>query len=173
MPNKTLFFSYCAPIDAEPYVEFEDFINEAIIRNRDVIIYLTTNGGSMNLSQNMIDVINRFPNSIKVIVTGYCYSAGLYIITNINCPVEIASATSGMCHFPYTEVNTKSLKDEDSWDYFQMKTEKEFIEEYLKNIKHILTDREVEKIMDGKEVWLNTERMKSLIVKSNSETKGA
>lgn len=161
--NKEMVFTYSNEINSEAYLEFEDFMNMATIRNRDVVIYFSTNGGVMHLAQNMIDMINNFKNNIKVIVTGFCYSAGLYIITNINCPVEVKPATSGMAHFPYTEVNTKSLKDEDSWDYFQMNTEKEFIEEYLKNIRHILTEKEIEKIMDGKEVWLNTQRMIELI----------
>jgi ATP-dependent protease ClpP protease subunit len=161
--KKTLFFNYCAPIDSEPFMDFEAFMNDAIIKNRNAIIYFTTNGGSMSLSQNMIEMINNFPNDIRIVVTGYCYSAGLYVITNVKCPVEIKAATSGMAHFPYTDLNSKALKDEDSWDYFQLATEKEFIEEYLRNIKQILTEKEIEKIMDGKEVWLKTDRMIELV----------
>lgn len=161
--KKELIFTYDAPIDCEAYVCFEDFMNEAIIKNRDVVIYLSTGGGAMHLAQNMVDIINNFKNKIKVIVTGYCYSAGMYIISNINCPVEIKPATSGMIHFPNLDINTKNLKDEDSWDYFQMTTEKESIDEYLRNIKHIMNEKEISKIENGKEVWLNTERMKELI----------
>lgn len=161
--RKEIIYTYDAPIDCEPYFHFEDFINEAVIKNRDVVLYFTTNGGAMHLAQNMVDVINNFKNNIKIIVTGYCYSAGMYIIANVNCPVEIKSATSGMIHFPNLDINTKNLKDEDSWDYFQMTTEKESIDEYLRNIKHIMNEKEISKIENGKEVWLNTERMRELI----------
>lgn len=163
--------TYCGEIDPENYFEFEFEINEARKRQQDVVVYFSTNGGSMCLAQNIVHIINTFPYKIKLIASGFIYSAGLYIFANVFREKELFSSTTGMAHFPFQELNSKNLKDVESYDYFAQSNDSDTIEEYLENIKSILTENEIKKVMNGKEVWLKTDKLIPL-VKNNLEKKG-
>jgi len=75
----------------------------------------------------------------------------------------VYGTTTFMVHFPNLDINTKNLKDKDSWDFFISTTEEDNYDEYMKNIKHGLYKDEIEKVRNGKEVYLKKDRMVEIL----------
>jgi hypothetical protein len=150
----------------ESYEKFEQKVNEALEKEQDLTIYICTNGGEFCLSQNMTDIINNYPYYVEVIFSGWVFSAGMYIMTNLDynlVDVNLTEATEGMVHLVDMSLSMRGFKDKDSYSSFAKKNGNIINECYLKNIKRFLTEKEMKVVNSGKEVYLNHDRMAQII----------
>jgi ATP-dependent protease ClpP protease subunit len=158
--------TFFGEIGIENYEAFEQKMNESLEKEQDLTIYISTGGGAMCLSQNMVDLINNYPYYIEVIFSGFTYSAGMLLLTKIDytlVDVNIMEGTEGMVHLADMSLSMRGFKDEDSYSSFAKKNGNIINESYLKNIKRFLTEKEMRVINKGKEVYLNHDRLAQII----------
>ena len=156
----------------ESYATFEQKMNEALEKEQDITIYIITVGGEFCLSQNMTDIINNYPYYVEVIFSGWVFSAGMYILTNLDytlVDVNLTEATEGMVHLADMHLSSRGFKDENSYSSFAKNNEHIINESYLKNIKRFMTEKEMRVVNKGKEVYLNHDRLAQIIETLSNE----
>jgi len=154
--------TFFSNIEPESFVSFEDIMNENLRKGNEVNLYIGTNGGYLALAEIMVDIINNYPYNLNITYVGMVYSAGMLLFSKIKRPFKITDTLTGMLHYPYTDVNSKNLKDEESFDYFTLQQDQKSLEFYLSEISRFLSDLEIQKIKNGKEVYLDNERMREM-----------
>lgn len=128
-------------------------------------IYFTTEGGQVDVAESVIDIVNKNKDKIEIIFYGEVFSAGMYIFLKADCQKWVLPDTTGMYHYSWQEVTIKEGgKPSSAYDIFamkEMKRAKTRTVEYLKTTK--LTDKEVNSIKAGKDVYFSYERMLALL----------
>ena len=158
--------TFFGEINIENYELFEQKINESIEKEQDLTIYISTGGGSMCLSQNMVDMINNYPYYVEVIFSGFTYSAGMLLLSKLDytlVDVNIMEGTEGMIHLSDLEVSWRNMKNKHSYEHFLKENGKIHDECYLAPLLPFLSDEEKVDIYDGKEVYLNHNRLSEII----------
>lgn len=161
--RKTVNITYTGEICDEIYYVFLDEINEAIKRNWDVKFYFSTFGGSMGLMENMVQIINEFPNNIEIICNEFLLSAGLMFVANVKRPIIIGNSCMGLVHAPSIMLESRGTKKKTGFDSFMQQHDEMFLREYLQNIKPILTEDEIKDVEAGEDVCIGAERIRELI----------
>lgn len=161
--KKTLNVTYYGAICNENYFIFQDDINEAIKRNYNVRLFFSTEGGSLGVAEDMINIINSFPNDIEIFCSEYLLSAGLFIIGNIKRKVNISDSCIGLVHTPSIALESRGTKKKNGFDSFMQKQEDIFNDIYLKNIKCVLTQEELKDVISGEDICIEPERIRKLI----------
>lgn len=128
-------------------------------------IYFTTDGGQVDVAESIIDMVNKNKEYIGITFYGEVFSSGMYIFLKATCEKWILPDTTGMYHYSWQEVTIKEGgKPSSSYDIFcmkEMKKAKNRTIEYLKTTK--LTDKEINAIRAGKDVYFSYERMLALL----------
>ena len=164
--------TFFGKIGIENYEAFEQKMNESLEKEQDLTIYISTGGGAMCLSQNMVDLINNYPYYIEVIFSGFTYSAGMLLLTKIDytlVDVNIMEGTEGMVHLSDMEVSWRGMKNKHSYENFLKENGNIHDECYLAPLLPFLTKEEIENVYDGKEVYLNHNRLEEIIVTLQKE----
>lgn len=166
-PKKTINVTYYGEICDENYFVLQKDLNEAIRRNYDVRLFFSTVGGSMGVAEDIIEMVNAFPNKIEVICNEWLLSAGLMIVAGIRHPIKIGNSCIGLAHVPSMMLESRSTKKKNSFDSFMQRQEEVFIEEYLKKIKSVLTEEEIKEIRAGEDACIDAVRIRQMIENSN------
>jgi hypothetical protein len=128
------------------------------------LLYLSLDGGSIGYASTIIDMINRTPQ-LTVVGSNRLYSAGLWIFSEIKVPKELSDRTRGMWHQGTLEV-TMNTDGKMTYiaDKFSMRRHKQDQDDIIMGLarKLSMTDKEIEKIMKGKDVYFTYERMKEM-----------
>lgn len=161
--KKTINITFYGEIADENYFMFQEDINDAIKRNYNVRMFLSTCGGSMGEASDLVKIINSFPNDINIYCNEYLLSAGVMMINKITRPIYIGDSCIALIHTPSILLESRGTKKKNSFDSFMQKQEERFTEDYLKDIKHILTEDEIKDIKNGEDVCLNAERTRMLV----------
>ncbi len=129
-------------------------------------IYFTSPmGGISDVAVAIIDFINKNKDKIGVTFYGEIFSAGMVIFLSIEAEKGITKDTRGMYHFAWQEMSiSETGKPSGEYDIFSMKEMKRSKERsiaFLKTTK--LTDKEINTIKRGKDVYFSYDRMLELL----------
>jgi ATP-dependent protease ClpP protease subunit len=129
-------------------------------------IYFTSEtGGSSDIGMAIIAFINENKNRITMSFYGELFSAGMRIFLEVACPKKVLFDARGMFHFSWQEMAINETgKPSGQYDSFcmkEMKRSKERTFGFLKTTK--LSDKEINAIMKGKDVYFPYERMTELL----------
>lgn len=129
-------------------------------------IYFTCpNGGNADINEAIINFINKNKAVIGMTFYGELFSSGMSIFLGVECHKIILPYTRGMYHFSWQEMNiSETGKPSSDYDIFSMKEMKKAREKsiaFLKTTK--LSEKEINTIKKGKDVYFSHERMLELI----------
>lgn len=133
--------------------------------NDKLAIYFTSEGGYTDVSEAIIDLINKNKEYIGITFYGEIFSAGMEIFLRTECPKFILKGTRGMYHFSYQELTISEggqpSGDYDNFCYKEMKNCKAITLEYLKSTP--LNEKEISKIKRGKDVYFPYDRLLQIL----------
>lgn len=122
-------------------------------------------GGLSDVNVALIDFINKNKDRIGMTFYGELFSSGMVVFLSVQCQKSILKDTRGMYHFAWQEMTINETgKPSGEYDIFSMKEmrrSKERTIEFLKTTK--LTDKEINTIKRGKDVYFSYDRMLELI----------
>lgn len=128
-------------------------------------IYFTSMGGQVDAAEAIIAIINDRKEDCTITFYGEVFSSGMQIFLKTECKKKLLPDTTGMYHYSWQEmIISEGGKPSGSYDVFamkEMKKAKSRTIEYLKTTK--LTDKEVNAIKAGKDVYFSYDRMQELI----------
>lgn len=129
-------------------------------------IYFTCpEGGMVDVSEALIQIINLHKEFIVMHFYGEIFSSGMMIFLKTKCDKTLLPDTRGMYHFSWQTINiAEGGKPTDPYDIFSIKEMKESKKrslEYLSTTK--LNDREIKLIKQGKDVYFTSLRLQELI----------
>lgn len=137
-----------------------------LIKGDNLHIYFTCpNGGSADISEAIIDFINKNKEYIGMTFYGELFSSGMVIFLATECYKIILPFTRGMYHFSWQEMSiSETGKPSTEYDIFSMKEMKKAKDKSLAFLKKTkLSEKEISTIKKGKDVYFSHERMLELI----------
>lgn len=129
-------------------------------------IYFTCpEGGLADVSEAIIDFINKNKDNIGITFYGELFSAGMVVFLSVQCQKWILKDTRGMYHFAWQEMNiSETGKPSSVYDQFslrEMKNSRDKHIQFLRTTK--LTDKEISIIRKGKDLYFPYDRMLELL----------
>lgn len=135
-------------------------------------IHLSSNGGNIDVLYSMLRLINNNPDRFKLVISGDCHSAGLFLILMTDCEKEfLPSFGGGILHNAWFTIGTNELNQKTSEGALKMKELKKLNLKVLKFVESLGVD--TEKIKDarsGKDVYITRDEIiKACQFKTDSE----
>lgn len=149
------------------YEMFDRLLKEySLLKEKEkLVVYFTSTGGLVDVAVAMIDFINTNKSTVEIVFYGELFSAGMILFLSVECKKKILPDTRGMYHYAYQDMAiNESGKPNGDYDIFSMKEMKKAKEKtiaFLKNTK--LTDKEINLVKKGKDVYFSHERMLEII----------
>lgn len=150
------------------YDMFDNLVKSfnTLTRDDKFHIYFTCpQGGLSDVTEAIIDFINKNKEYIGMTFYGELFSAGMVIFLGVECPKTILPFTRGMYHLGWQEMNIsdtgKPTSEYDRFTIKEMKNWKDISLGFLKTTK--LIEKEIVAIKRGKDVYFSHERMLELI----------
>lgn len=130
------------------------------------IVYLDSPGGFSDVCKAIVYTINLDKDNYLIVVHGRANSAGFNFLLDVEASVEILDTATACVHLPTNDVDTRSLYNSDSEQYFisntiSPKRDAKYLELYAK----YLSEEQLSKIKVGKEIWLSSEELKNTLLK--------
>lgn len=133
--------------------------------DRLYIYFSSPEGGMLDVAEALIDFVNRNQELIDILFYGENFSSGMYIFLKTECHKTILKDTRGMFHFAWQDMSIseggKPSADYDIFSLKEMKKAKEQTINYLRTTK--LSDKEINGIKKGKDIYFSHDRMKELL----------
>lgn len=156
-------------VNEEMFNKIVDSLNR-LEDNESLIIYFTTEGGSVDWMEAIIHLINENEKLIQLIAFGEINSAGFDIFFRTRCSRKILPETISICHFNGVKVHMIDKKTinkrnyGDSWITWS--------ENFLKNCTKLcsqlgFTDREMRMMKNGEDIFFQTDRIIEFLNNSN------
>ena len=140
-------------------------INELKVDDNLHIYFTCPQGGMTDVSEAIVDFINKYADRIGMTFYGEIFSSGMIIFLKTQCTKIILPDTRGMFHFAWQEMAiSEGGKPGNEYDMFSMKEMKKSrirTLEFLKNTK--LSESEISRIKKGNDVYFPYERLIQLI----------
>lgn len=145
-----------------------DALVKAINESKEEIldIYFTCpEGGIADVTQAIVDVINKYKTRINMIFYGENFSAGMYVLLKTECSKKLLPDTRGMYHFSWQIMSiTEGGLPSGEYDIFSMKEMKKAKQrsiEFLQTTK--FNEKEINLIKRGRDLYISHERLLELI----------
>lgn len=127
----------------------------------NIILYFSTIGGDVSAAEMLVDYINNMQIPILVKFFSNCFSSGFNIALGLNVDIEILPTTIAMVHLADTGLSYRDLKDKNSFskwcqEYLLKKDDENCIKLYKMSG---LTDKEIDIIKNGGDVWMDSDRL--------------
>jgi len=152
-------------VNYEMFDELVKAFNSLTVGDYLHIYFTCPEGGSADVSEAIIDFINKNKDRISMTFYGELFSSGMVIFLAVECNKKILPCTRGMYHFSWQEMgiseNGKPSTEYDNFSMKEMKKSKEISIAFLKRTK--LSDKEITTIKRGKDVYFSYDRMLELI----------
>ncbi len=152
-------------VDYEMLDELVKAFNNLTKDDKFHIYFTCPMGGSADVSEAIIDFINKNKEHIGMTFYGELFSSGMVIFLAVQCSKKVLPFTRGMYHFSWQEMGiSETGKPSTEYDIFsmkEMKKSKDVSLAFLKTTK--LTEKEIATIKRGKDVYFSHERMLELI----------
>lgn len=155
------YYNWTEEITNESFLKFCEFINNN--QREDITLYFKTEGGSPNICNALVAMIDKHVK--KIIVTGGVYSGGFSIIYHTKVPVVFTKGIMGMWHYAiYTNFAISVRKSEATYteDIAKIKNNKVFKKDGLWLAKKVMTKKELRSFEKDKDVYFTFKRMKEI-----------
>lgn len=152
-------------LEAENYIEWFDSIRRAT--ENDVIkIYINSGGGDLFTAIQFLRVLGETKATVAISVEGACMSAATMIFMTADV-FEISEHSMFMFHNYSGGAFGKGGEMMD-----QLKHERDWSKNLLNAVyKDFLTDKEIESILDNKDIWMDGETVVKRLEKKAKVTK--
>ena len=133
-------------------------------------IYLSTNGGYAYVASAMAHILNQY-KKLRVFVLDDLSSAGFYLCLNLNCPIQILDDfTTAIIHISFTGVDVLSNgTPKHTFGKAYMKNFPIYLEKEKSILEKVLTKEELEKVLEGEDILLNSVRLKEIYETKSSK----
>lgn len=146
------------------YENISNLINEILSNDSDqVFIYMHSDGGELDAALAFIDFTNRCSKKITLISNWALNSAGLIIFLRSKTKKVVMNSCHGMIHLANRDINTNTLKnpdEDDLWYQMDLDNSNKDYYDFLHKIK--ISSEKLKLYNDGKDVFLNTEEIRTL-----------
>jgi len=149
----------------EMFSELVKAFNGLTKDDRCNIYFTCPNGGDADVTVAIVDFINKNKDYIGMTFYGELFSSGMNIFLATQCEKKILPFTRGMYHFAWQEMGIsetgKPSSEYDTFSMKEMKKSKDISIAFLKTTK--LSEKEINNVKKGKDVYFSHERMLELI----------
>ena len=137
-----------------------------------ISIYFCSQGGVLEDSEVIIDIINKNKNRIVLYAFGELASAAFIIFYRVSCEKHIMDYTIGLAHLAMMAVPSnqsgESIPDSfNTFSYQELVRTKDTIIDFYKKVG--LNAKEMSTLTKGKDVYFGTERLKQLYERKNKK----
>lgn len=150
----------------------KEFIStmDEIEESEKLDVYLSTNGGYSYVSAVMAHILNQYKN-LKVYIVDDLSSAGFYLSLKLKCPIEVIDVfTTSLVHLSYTGVEMLSNgTPKHVYGKTYLKNYQDYLEEEKAELKKVLTSEELQKVLSGEDIILNSKRLKQIYESKNTK----
>jgi len=149
-----------------------DVIHKMIKANSEakMLIYFSSVGGSYTHAELFIEFLNQVKENIVMVAYHQISSAGFKVFYSFEGEKYVMNHCFAIVHEGTKEVNARDLNNKESFDFF-MTTD--IMEEMRVEINRLysqyLTDEEMAKVSEGKDIYLNTKRLRKILKIQNEE----
>lgn len=153
-------------LTSETIEKLMDGIQQLVVRNPEakMFVYFSSTGGSLAHAQILLDYLNKVQNNVFLAAFHQISSAAFKIFVDFRGEKMVMPYCFATVHEGTKELISRELKDRESFDYFMYT---DIMEEMSADMglfyKKHLTDDELLKICNGKDVYLNTKRLRDII----------
>ena len=155
-------------VDEEMFNKFITFFNENLQNQK--IIYFSSSGGSTDIAEACIDLINSNKQNTTLIAYNKLYSSGFDIFFKSKCNRHILENSIGMYHQRHLDVsvneNIKPIWKEDKCKIAFQKIQKIKTIEFCKNLNFSINNLKL--IKKGNDVWFQNIELQKMLKHSDS-----
>lgn len=155
----------CGEVDYKMFDSLVFALNNLKTDDNLAIYFSSPEGGSSDVAEAIIDLINKNKEYVGLVFYGENFSAGMCVLLRAECKKYLLPDTKGMYHFAWQEmIISEGGKPSDGYDIFslkEMKKSKLRSIEYLKTTK--LSPKEINDINKGKDVYFSFDRLLEII----------
>lgn len=126
---------------------------------QDIIIYFTSEGGSVPDAKIIVDYINQYPNRIAIVGTWSIWSSMFDIFLLYVGEKRLLPPVHGLVHLSTNTFDLVSTMKKKSFDSFNLENIKKENDKYLERLRHVLTEDEYTRVAAGEDVYLDESRL--------------
>lgn len=147
-------------MDYEMVNSFLNFYNSLSSETNEVTIYLNSEGGIYDVMQILLDIINHSKVKITLVAVGYIMSCAFLLFYLAKCDKILMSNCYGCVHTISSSFELRDKKFEG--DIVRLNEINDVNKKIEHNFKSFLTNEELKKFKDGKDIYLSNKRMKEI-----------
>jgi len=137
---------------------------DKIPETENIILYMSSNGGSVSDKLNLVDYINRFPDRFTIVCNWDMSSAAFDLLLEVkNCKVKVSNIAFSRLHYFNNTIDIRNLNNNFSIDHYLLNDLQTRNALFIENFSRYLSDEEVEEIKKGNDIIINSNRMKIII----------
>lgn len=139
-----------------------------IDENSKILIYFSSGGGSIAHADLFVDHLNQIKDNVILHAFGRISSSAFYIFFKFQGEKYIKEHTYATVHRGSKEINSIEMFDKESFDYFMLHKIIPKMDKAMINLFNDLgfTREELERIHDGRDLYLDTKKLKILLAKN-------
>ena len=144
------------------------------VKEHDIRVLFSSIGGHSDMAEAVIDCINELPEKydVELVITHQAVSAAFDIFVKTKCRKKLYEGANGIVHLFDRSVSTRDvINTKGSYDEFLLKNINDMNEKYLwwlESLK-IFTKKELKKISQGRDVYVERERLQKIIDNQNKK----
>ena len=136
-----------------------------------ILVYFSSVGGAYTHAELFIEFLNQLIDNIILVAFHQISSAGFKVFYSFKGERYIMNHCFAIVHEGTKDVSVRDLSDKDSFDFFMTTDIMEEMRAEINLIYHkYLTKKEMTRVINGKDVYLNTKRLRDILELQNKET---
>ena len=135
-----------------------------------MLIYFSSIGGSYTHAELFIEFLNQVKDNIVLVAFHQISSAGFKVFYTFEGEKYIMNHCFAIVHEGTKDVNMRDLSNKESFDFFMTTNIMEEMRIEINGLyRKYLTDEEMARVIDGKDVYLNVKRLREILKLQNEE----
>lgn len=149
----------------EMLADVVEFVN-TVDKKTNIDLYFCTNGGYTYVAEIMSRLLSPYKN-LKIFLYDDVSSSGLYFTLKLGAPIEIVDMfLTCVIHLPYMEVSTSVNGKVRNKNQMMVKADEI---PWVDLISSYLTTEQMERVIEGEDVFLTYSDLKQIYEKANSK----
>lgn len=154
-------------MDQELLDKFVEDLNNTPSDVDKIYVYFTSAGGQIWVAQQLLDIFRRYSDKVEVIFGPDVHSAAFEVLYKYNGMKSLTDDAFAVLHAYNKEFSSRNLLDKQSFESWDTKERfKKMLDDQYKMFSEFLTDKEVARIKQGKEVYISNARLREIIEKT-------
>ena len=149
-----------------------DVIHKMIKANpkAKMLIYFSSIGGSYTHAELFIEFLNQVKDNVVLVAFHQISSAGFKVFYTFEGEKYIMNHCFAIVHEGTKDVNMRDLSNKESFDFFMTTNIMEEMRVEINGLyRKYLTNEEMTRVIDGKDVYLNVKRLREILKLQNKE----